>query len=479
MRLAPSRLSTKIILTFVGFVVPLIALSGLFYYETARRSLDSELGLRLVAVARTAATRFNPLIISSFRPGDETGRTYQSYRGSLLEIRDRTGLKRLFVFDAALRSLLDTEDSVPIGTPYSRLSFQREEIYASLRGEAGAGVLFRGEDGAWYKTGFAAVLDEQGRAVAVIGTDASAGYLELIAGLRRSIMLFIMLGAVVAVGLGYLLARTVSRPVSRLVERAERIGRGRLEEPVEIGAAGTLEMAVLAQALERMRERLSQREENQRLMVAGVAHEIRNPLGGIEMFASLARQELPRDSEAARYLERVIAEVGGLKTIINHFLEFAKPLPARPENLDLKPLVEAAAGLLSREMQDKSAALSIEIPGEAGQVRADPEQLSRVFLNLLSNALEALPAQGGKIEVSVRRTGNGEVGVVVADNGRGIDGDSLKKIFSPFFTTRDNGMGLGLAIVKKSLEEQGGWIEVESRPGEGARFTCYLPEARK
>src|SRR3989304_4180550 len=81
MRLKPSRLSTKIILTFVGFVVPLIALSGLFYYETARRSLDSELGLRLVAGARTAATRFNPLIISSFRPGDETGRTYQSYRG--------------------------------------------------------------------------------------------------------------------------------------------------------------------------------------------------------------------------------------------------------------------------------------------------------------------------------------------------------------------------------------------------------------
>ena len=237
--LSQTRLRTKLIFTYVAFVVPILAVSGFFYYESARRRLDAELGERLVAVAQATATRFNPLIVSSFERGDEQGRTYQSYRASLLQIRDRTKLKRLFVFDPQLRCLLDTEDGITIGTPYARLRFQEAEIEACLEGRPAASVLFQGEDGAWYKCGFAAIVDRQGKAVAIVGTDASATYLSHIAGLRRSILAFVLLGAGLTVGLGFLLARSVTRPVNRLVSQAERIGRGKMDQPLKIGKAGT------------------------------------------------------------------------------------------------------------------------------------------------------------------------------------------------------------------------------------------------
>ncbi|HUU28034.1 MAG TPA: ATP-binding protein [archaeon] len=470
-----STLRTKLIVSYVAFVVPILAASGFFYYETARRSLEAELGERLVAVAQATATRFNPLIISSFEPGDEQGLTFQSYRKSLLMIRDRTNLKRLYVFDRGYRCLLDTEDGIPVGTQYARLHFQEREIQACIEGKPSASVLFQGEDGVYYKSGFAGLEDDSGKVVAFVGADASAGYLRLIAGLEKSILVFVLLGAAVTVALGFLLARTVSRPVSRLVSEAENIGHGRMNSPVEIGEAGTRELAFLAGALDRMRERLSQREENQRLMVAGVAHEVRNPLGGIELFASLARQEVKTGSECEQYLNRVIEEVGSLKTIVNHFLEFARPAPANPANLDLSQVIGQTADLLSRDAQAKGARITWSIPPEASGVRADGEQLSRVFLNLFTNALEALPQEEGRIEVTARKSSKGEVAIEVADNGSGMDEETVKKIFNPFFTTRDNGMGLGLAIVKKTLEENSGWIEVQSQAGRGTRFTVFLP----
>jgi len=477
MRFTYLTLRTKLIVSFVAFVVPILAASGFFYYETARRSLDAELGERLVAVAQATATRFNPLIVSSFVPGDEAGQTYRSYRKSLVMIRDRTNLKRLYLFDRNYRSLLDTEEGIPVGTPYARLNFQQAEIQSCLAGKPAASVLFQGEDGVYYKSGFAGLEDASGEVLAFVGADAGAGYLDLIAGLRRSIMVFVLLGAGVTVGLSFLLARTVSRPVRKLVFEAESMGRGRLNRPVNIGLAGTRELAILAEALERMRERLNQREENQRLMVAGIAHEIRNPLSGIELFATLASQEIKSGSEAAQYLNRVIEETGSLKKILNHFLEFARPSPAKPANLDLARVVSQAAALLIQDVETRGARIKISIPPEAAFIRADQEQLGRVFLNLFTNALEAIPPGEGLIEVEARRGDWGEVAVKVADNGRGMDQETMKKIFNPFFTTRDNGMGLGLAIVKKILEENNGTIEVESEPGKGTRFTVFLPAA--
>ena len=472
-----SSIRSKLSITFVILVVPLLAASGYLFHTLARDSLDRELGHRLMAVAQATATRFNPIILTSFRRGDESGRTYGSYRASLLEIRDRTGLERIFVFGPDGLSIVDTEDGVGIGSSYARLSFQHKETQDCLAGRATASVLFQGEDGRWYKSGFAPVFDDEMRTVAVVVTDASASYLDVIRGFDHSIVLFVLLGAAVAVGLGFLLARTISRPVGRLVRQAERIGRGRLEMPLGDGDLGNRELQYLATAMERMRERLAQREENQRMMVAGVAHEIRNPLGGVKMFASLASQEVDEGSEAAKFIGRVTREVGSLERIIADFLEYARPSRPQSEPVDLAVAVKKASGLLTGDFKRTGARIELDIPEGFPAVTADPEHVGRVLLNLFTNALEALPGKDGVIRITAKEAADNEITLHVEDNGRGMDEATMARIFNPFFTTRDDGMGLGLAIVKKTLEENGAAIEVASTPGKNTRFTIYFPRA--
>ena len=137
-------LSARIIAVFAAVVVPTIGVLGYFFYISQRDALDNSLGQRLVSVAQSAATRFNPIILSSFVPGDEQGRSYTSYRKNLITIRDRTGLSRLYIFDRNGNSLLDTQGNVPLGTPYARLEFQSREIEQALAGEGVASFLFRG-----------------------------------------------------------------------------------------------------------------------------------------------------------------------------------------------------------------------------------------------------------------------------------------------------------------------------------------------
>jgi signal transduction histidine kinase len=247
--------------------------------------------------------------------------------------------------------------------------------------------------------------------------------------------------------------------------------------PLEEQNLGNRELQYLATEMERMRQRLAQREENQRMIVAGVAHEIRNPLGGVEMFASLARKEVDENSETARYIDKVVREVASLKRIIGDFLEFARPSEPLSEPVSLATAAKKAAGLLQADFDSRNANLILEIPVDLPPVSVDPEHLGRILLNLLSNALESLPESGGKVKIAAGRSNYGEILLTVEDNGCGMGQETLARVFNPFFTTRDNGMGLGLAIVKKTLEENGAAIEVESEPGVGSKFTIYFPEA--
>jgi signal transduction histidine kinase len=208
-----------------------------------------------------------------------------------------------------------------------------------------------------------------------------------------------------------------------------------------------------------MRVAIIRREEELRLMLAQVAHEIRNPLGGIELFAGAAAEGLPVEDERREHLEKIRAEARELDRVITDFLAFARPQEPALRKIDLRqPLEEAALMIGDAGALD----IRVELPAEPLYIVADPDQVKRIAVNLLRNAVAAAQQR-----VVLTASGNGErASLTVSDDGPGIAEDVRDRIFQPFFTTRADGAGLGLAIVRKLAEANAGSVDFETREGE-------------
>jgi two-component system, NtrC family, sensor histidine kinase HydH len=212
-------------------------------------------------------------------------------------------------------------------------------------------------------------------------------------------------------------------------------------------------------------------------LTAGLAHELRNPLGTMRASAEMLSKNVAGDNEIARELAGFIAtEVDRTNSLITRFLEFARPLKLRLQKIDLAQVVDRAMAELEHHNPPYEVTVyrnySLDIPA----LDVDAELMERVIYNLLLNAVQATPA-GGAVTVKTREAGS-RAELLVIDRGSGIEKDHLESIFNPFFTTKNDGVGLGLAIVSKIVDEHGGSISVESQPGQGSTFRVFLPLER-
>jgi signal transduction histidine kinase len=215
-------------------------------------------------------------------------------------------------------------------------------------------------------------------------------------------------------------------------------------------------------------------------MAAGLAHEIRNPLGGIQLCASMLESDLarmPRDLELARKISHGVCL---LERIVRDVLAFAHEAEPQLAAVCVGDLVRKALLYAADKLEQHGCGVEIEPGLEELCVLADADQLARALLNLMVNAAhatEGVPG-GGVLRIGPAAEPAARLaGVRLADNGCGIPEDVLEKIFNPFFTTKDTGTGLGLAIVHRIIEAHDGRIHVTSAPGAGTTFTCLLPAA--
>ncbi|HUF04007.1 MAG TPA: ATP-binding protein [Aridibacter sp.] len=210
-------------------------------------------------------------------------------------------------------------------------------------------------------------------------------------------------------------------------------------------------------------------------MAAGLAHEIRNPLGSVGSALQYLKDKVEPASREEEVLEVVLRESERLNKIIGDFLSYARPGEAELEYLDLRRPIEDTITLLELG-PELGPGHSVEFakPDEAVRVLADPERLKQVFWNLLRNSLEAMP-DGGKILITVEELKGVHVRVMIEDEGIGMDSDRLEHLFEPF-SEQTKGAGLGLPIVHKIVLDHGGRIDVFSRPGEGTRVIIELPQ---
>lgn len=241
--------------------------------------------------------------------------------------------------------------------------------------------------------------------------------------------------------------------------------------------------AELAEANRRLLEAEASARRSERLaalgqLTAGLAHELRNPLGTMKASAEMLLERTGRDepmlSELAEYIS---SEVDRTNSLITRFLEFARPSQFRKAPADVHLILESAMEHLERETPGASARVHRNFDPALPLVDADAELLERVFFNLLRNALEASPPDA-LVTIKTRRTPTA-VEIAFIDRGPGVPPEHRELIFNPFFTTKPGGIGLGLAVSAKIVGDHGGAITVDSEPGEGAAFLVTLPAGPK
>ena len=234
---------------------------------------------------------------------------------------------------------------------------------------------------------------------------------------------------------------------------------------------------------ERLRDRLASLGE----MAAGIAHELKNPLAGIEVMAGLLRRQVQDSPDAQSLLADILSEAKLANAIVVEMLEFVRPVRLQVEHTDLADVLQQSVTMAESKAPRGHVAVTVNLERGLPHIHADHHQLSQVFTNLVANAFEALDGKG-HIAISAitsaiepdpalagLHTPTPAVIVDVVDDGPGLKADVTEKIFDPFFTTKPQGSGLGLAIVRKIVDAHDGRIDVSSEPGAGVRFRVTLP----
>jgi nitrogen-specific signal transduction histidine kinase len=235
---------------------------------------------------------------------------------------------------------------------------------------------------------------------------------------------------------------------------------------------------------ERLRDRLASLGE----MAAGIAHELKNPLAGIEVMAGLLRRQVPDSPDAQSLLADIMSEAKLANAIVVEMLEFVRPIRLQVEQTDLADVLHQAVAMAERKASRGDVTVQLCVQPNLPTIDGDHHQLCQVFMNLLTNAFEALDGSGQIAITAVAKTAEQDpafaaahetpstvIVVDVVDDGPGVPDDLSDRIFNPFFTTKPTGSGLGLPIVRKIVDAHDGRIDLSSESGRGTRFRVTLP----
>jgi signal transduction histidine kinase len=309
--------------------------------------------------------------------------------------------------------------------------------------------------------------------------------LEEIDRTKYILYLLVGFGPLVSIVLGFTLVSGLANPVSTLLGSTKKLQGGDLDHRVvglkhefrEVGNAFNEMAADLKEHMLKM-----QRAEQMAVLgelSAALAHEIKNPLAGIKVAMRVLEDEADLSAEDQAVVRKVGDEVTRLETLMKSFLHFARPSKTKPVSVDINAVLDNTLGFYMEKIRRTAQAIDgVQIEKKLGSLpptMADPAQLQQVFLNLVINAIDAMPEGGTLIVQTGLEDSTGMIKVEVTDTGTGIDEDHVAEIFKPFFTTKHGGTGLGLAVSRQLVEQHGGSIIGANSADGGTVFTVRLP----
>ena len=399
-------------------------------------------------------------------------------------IKEVAGVDTVTIFFGDLRVSTNVEDEFgnrAIGTRVSQEVFDTVLIH----GDEFTGPAYVVNQ--WYTTRYRPLYDHAGQIVGMLYVGAKqAAFQSLLDTFRREVFLIAAATILLAILIAIPLSLSISRPITDLAGATRRVAQG--DWSVRVPVSGLREIRTQAESFNTMVETLQETQDQlvqtEKLasigqLAAGVAHEINNPLGSVLLYADILCKETPEENKQQREdLQMIIREANRCKTIVNDLLNFSRQNEVLAQEIDLNTMLHE----LVKEQQKQELYLSVEILEDLDpalpSIQADPLQLHQVLVNLMHNAAEAMP-DGGELTLRTRSgPAPGFVAIEVQDTGSGISEENMKRIFTPFFTTKPigKGTGLGLAIIYGIVKMHQGQIKIQSEVGKGTTFTIVLHE---
>jgi len=461
------KIRNTLLLFYLTPVLLLLLASGFFFFTVTKGSLDEELGLRLEGVAATVAAGIDEFHLELMQKASADSPLLGPSQENLLHLREINSLANIYVLSSEGDLLAGTNPGLVKGERLPQLALHETEFQEALLGKTGASILFKGSDELYYKSGFAPVIENKSvRAVVVV--EASASFFKNLEKLARGLSLFALAGIGIVIFVSMLISQKMVSPLEELSQMARRMGFGDMKQAVLIKSDN--ELGLLSQAMEDMRKKVLARDQELNLMLQGIAHEVRNPLGGIELFVGLVQDEV-ESPKTLGYIKRIQTEIKNLKGLVEDFLDYTKGLIAQKQEIELSTLLDEVKDYFIDEL--KAHRLTFEtICDSPLRAQLDPDQIKRALSNLIKNAIQASP-MGGRIVLKGEQRGVG-VTLSVLDHGCGMSQEQQMRVFEPFYTTKEKGSGLGLAFVQKIVQAHQGRIEIHSREGEGTEFKIHV-----
>ncbi|MBD3225637.1 MAG: HAMP domain-containing protein [Caldithrix sp.] len=445
----------KIIIVFSFIVIVLVGLTTYISYNFVKNLYVEQLNDQVELLVEMAGQEIDTKYLS-FIEGEEKNLAYRHYRKKLSNITQRMELSNAFLFNRKYEIIASVKSD--ISTP--KLKINRSEIANTSINQISMSLPFKGHDGQWYLWAFHRLAPNY-----YLGIQENVNRLAKLDYLAY-LFLFIAIVAILITFLaGWILARSIAQPINRLVQFSQTTGSGQFRIPPPKGIYG--ELNILSNALVKMRDNLAEHQKERERILAQIAHEIRNPLGGIELMVGLIKEDVKKDSKHAEYLNKINSEIQGLKQQITAYLHYSRPVQANPEKIDLEDMCTELRTIFAKQLEKKN--INLICNNQYQNIVFDRQHLKQVLMNLIQNSFDNMNGSGNMIIESFK---NGSaIGLTISDQGPGISEDHIPYLFNPFFTTRKNGTGLGLAISQRLCQENQANLTVKNNASKGCTFT--------
>ena len=399
-------------------------------YKRAKAYLDNELGERLQTIA--------VLLANSVELAEPDSLSMDSVDSSLYSLlylaKTENLLSNILVLTPEGTTVVDLAHLSEPGEYNPFIDLDYSAVTLARSGFPASTPLYKSGD-IYMKSAYAPLKNTMDQVTGIVGVEAGASFFQVLDSLRGAIILVDAASVLVILLLGFLFYRQ-------------------------------------SFSLDRAQETILQRENLATMgrMVAGIAHEIRNPLSIIKTSAERIRKQYGVEDEMFAYITE---EVDELNRILTGYLNFARSEPQETGLYPLQKIVLRSLLLIESDASGAGITITHDLPVRDLMIECDDKRMQQALLNLLLNAVQAVET-GGRIDISLRST-DGRAILSIADNGHGIEEKQMKEIFKPFYTTKKHGSGLGLSIVSNIVEAHNGTVSISSVPGKGTTVTITLP----